>query len=172
MTQTTAPGLATPLRPLSYAVRIGVGLLSGIGATGVAAGLGVIGALVDIHVPVISADGLLLIAPVAAIPFAAGALLRGAAAVVATTAGAVAAPVGAAFLIDGSCHANGWVGFGLLMSAVYAFVIAGAAAFVGDRVGGPQTFTRKPGRWTWGLIGLGLLGLIGWTAFLSRMACA
>jgi hypothetical protein len=153
---------------LSRRVRIGGGLLSGVGATGTAAGLGLVGTSVDLAIPFVDPSGLLLLAPVIAIPFAAGAVLRGRAAIVATATGAVAAPMAAAFAIDQSCEAGAWIGLGLLFSAILAGAIAGVGAFVGDRVGGRPWFERNRTRVLPILIAFGLLGLAGWIAFAAR----
>jgi hypothetical protein len=168
MTSITAtPPQVVRRRLLPRAVRIGVGLLAGVGATGVAAGLAVLGRYIDIDLPLIDPSALFLMAPVLAIPFAATALLGGAAAVTWTVVGAVGAPIVASFAIEGGCESNMWVGFGLLVIAFYVLAIAGVAAFVGNFVGGPQTFKRHPTRWTVVLVAVSLVGIGGWIAFLA-----
>ncbi len=79
---------AEPWAP-SRGVRI-VGLLSGVGATGITVGLGLIGTFlpVDLGLPI-------LVAPLVIVPGLAGAVLRGRAAVAAITASAIASPIGA-----------------------------------------------------------------------------
>jgi hypothetical protein len=110
-------------------------LLAGFGATGIAAGLGLLGTFLDVHLPLFDPSGLVLMAPVIIAPGFAGAVLRERDAVVAITAGAVAAPIAATFAIDGSCSSNVWAFFGLAAAAAYVLVIAGIAAFVGSWIG-------------------------------------
>jgi len=153
---------------LSRRVRIGAGLLSGLGATGIAAGLAIVGTSVDVAVPFVDPSGLVLIAPVILVPFAAGAFLRGPAAVAAVVAGTAAAPIAAAFAIDGTCEAGAWIVLGLLVSAILGSATAGLAAFVGDRIGDKPWFGRHRTAGLSVLIMLGPVGLAGWIALAAR----
>lgn len=162
------PGSRPRARTLSPWVRVGAGLLSGVGATGTAVGLSLVGTSLDLAIPIVDPSALILIAPVIVIPFAAGAVLRGSTAIVSTVIGATAAPIVAAFTIDGSCETGSWIVLALVISAIWAFGIAGIAAFVGDRIGDRPWFERNRARVLPILIALGLLGVAGWIAFAAR----
>jgi Kef-type K+ transport system membrane component KefB len=95
-------------------------------------------------------------------------VLRGSTAIVSTVIGATAAPIVAAFTIDGSCETGSWIVLALVISAIWAFGIAGIAAFVGDRIGDRPWFERNRARVLPILIALGLLGVAGWIAFAAR----
>jgi hypothetical protein len=117
--------------------RIALGLLSGFGAVGISAGLGVIGTFLDVHLPFFDPSALILMAPVIIAPACAGAVLRERDAVAAITAGAVAAPIAATFAIDRACPSNEWAFIGLVGGASVVLVIAGVAAFV-ERLDGAR----------------------------------
>ena len=123
---------AGPWTP-SRRVRIAVGLLSGVGATGITAGLGLIGVFlrVDQYRPPVDLSGPILLAPLVIVPGYAGAVLRGRAAVAAITAGAIAAPIAAIFAMEGSCLTSLYLMIGLAGFAMYALIIAGLAALAG-----------------------------------------
>lgn len=159
---------AKPSTP-SRGGRIGVGLLAGVGATGIAAGLGLIGTFIDVDLPLVDPSALILMAPLIIIPGFAGAVLRGRASVAAITAGAVAGPIAAIFAIDGSCSSNMWAAVGLAASAAYVLVIAGLAAFVGDRIGGLDWFEQNRLRGVLALVVVGAIGVIAWIAAVARL---
>ena len=96
-------------------------------------------------------------------------MLRGGAAVAAITAGAVVGPVGAIFATVDSCQSNPFVAVGLAAAALYALIIAGLAAFVGDRIGGSPWFERNRRRGTRFLVAVGLIGVLGWIAALATL---
>lgn len=151
----------------SRGIRIAVGLLAGFGATGIAAGLGLIGTFIDVDLPLFDPSALILMAPVVVVPGFAGAVLRGRADVVTITAGAVAAPIAAIFVIDGSCEPNMWAAIGLVATALYVLVIAGLAAFVGDRIGGAPWFERNRRSGASVLVIVGATGVLGWIAYVA-----
>jgi hypothetical protein len=165
---TTQQSDAGPWIP-SRGGRIAVGLLAGFGSTGIAAGLGLIGTFIDVDLPLVDPSALILIAPVIIIPGFAGALLRGRAVVVAITVGAVAGPSAAIFAIDGSCSSNMWAAVGLAAAAAYVLVIAGLAAFVGDRIGGSDRFERKRFGAVAGLVVIGAIGVVAWIAAVAKL---
>ena len=101
-------------------------------------------------------------APVVVVPAFAGAILRGRPAVAAITAGAVAGPIGAIFAIAGSCDSNMFAAIGLAAAAAYALLIAGLAAFAGERMGGSDWIERNRGRGLRILVVVGAIGVIGW----------
>ncbi len=149
--------------------RIGVGLLAGVGATGIAAGLGLIGTFLDVDLPVFDPSALILMAPVIVLPGFAGAVLRGRDAVAAIMAGAVAGPIVAIFAIDGSCEKNMWAAVGLAAIAAFVLVIAGVAAFVGALIAGAGTVEYRPRRGVTWLVVVGSMGVAGWIAALSLL---
>ena len=150
-------------------MRVTVGLLAGLGATGIAAGIGLIGTFIDVDLPLVDPSALILMAPVIIGPGLAGAVLRGRAAVAAITVGAVAAPIAAIFAIDGSCSSNMWAAVGLAASAAYVLVVAGLAAFVGDRIGGSDRFERNRLRGVVGLVVIGAIGTVAWIAAVATL---
>jgi len=109
-------------------------------------------------------------APVVVVPAFAGAILRGRPAVAAITAGAVAGPIGAIFAIAGSCDSNMFAAIGLVAAAAYALVVAGLAAFAGDRIGGSDWFERNRRRGVLVLIVVGVIGVIGWIAAVATLS--
>jgi hypothetical protein len=167
MTEATAqPPGDEPWTP-SRATRIAVGLLAGAGATEISAGLGLIGTRLDIDLPLVDPSSLILMAPVVVVPGLAGAVLRGRAAVIAITAGAVASPIGAVFAIDGSCQANMFVAIGLAAAALFALVAAGLASLAGERIGDSPRFANNRQRGVLILVVLGAVGALGWIAALA-----
>jgi hypothetical protein len=164
----TAPSAAPPLLPLP--IRIGVGLLSGVGATGIAAGLGYIGRHLDIDVPLVDVGSLILIAPLVAIPFVAGAALRGAATVIATVGAAAAVTIAAGFAIDNCGESTIWVAMGLLIVGFFFVpIITGFSAVVGTIAGASGRFERNRIRCAWALVGCAAIGVVGWVAFLGQI---
>jgi hypothetical protein len=151
----------------SRSVRIAVGLLAGFGATGVAAGLGLIGTFLDVDLPFIDPSGLILMAPIIIVPWFAGAVLWERDAVFAIAAGAVASPIAAIFAIDGSCSSSMWAAVGLAAMAAYVLVIAGVAAFVGSWIGRQSTAEYRPRRGIVVLVALGAIGVVGWVAAVA-----
>jgi hypothetical protein len=149
--------------------RIAVGLLAGVGATGIAAGLGLIGTFVDVDLPLFDPSALILMAPVIIVSGFAGKVLRGQDAVAAITAGAVASPIVAIFAVDGSCQKNLWAGVALAASAAYVLVIAGVAAFVGAWIGRESTAEYRPRRGAIALVAIGALGVVAWIAAVARL---
>lgn len=103
------------------------------------------------------------------VPGFAGALLRGRAAVVAITAGAVAAPIGAFFALDGSCEPNMWAAIGMVAIAFYVLIIAGLASFAGDRIGGSHRFEGNRVHGTSVLVIVGATGVLGWIAYVAML---
>lgn len=150
-------------------MRIVVGLSAGVGATGIAAGLGHIGTFIDVGQLPIDPSPLILMAPVIVVPAFAGAVLRGPAAIAAVAAGAVAAPIGAIFAIDGSCAASGFVAIGLVVLALLALVISGIAALAGDRMGRSDWFEGKRRRGVFLLVVGAATGALGWIAAVSML---
>jgi hypothetical protein len=164
----TVPPATPPLLPLP--IRIGVGLLSGVGATGIAAGLGYLGRHLEIDVPLVDVGSLILIVPLVAIPFIAGAALRGAAAVIATVVGAAAVTIAAGFGIDSCGESTIWVAMGLLIVGfLFVPVITGFSAVLGTIAGGSGQFQRNRIRWAWALVGCAAMGVVGWVAFLGQI---
>jgi hypothetical protein len=149
--------------------RVAVGLLAGFGATGIAAGLGLVWTVLDVHLPFFDPSGLILMAPVIIAPGFAGAVLRERDAVVAITAGAVAAPIAATFAIDRSCSSNVWAFFGLAAAAAYVLVIAGIAAYLGSWLGRGDTVPYQPRRDVIVLVGFGAIGSFAWIAAVPRL---
>ncbi len=149
--------------------RIGVGLLAGVGATGIAASLGLIGTFLDVDLPVFDPSALILMAPLIVLPGFAGAVLRGRDAVAAIMAGAMAGPIVAIFAIDGSCERNMWAALGLAAIAALALAIAGVAAFVGALLGGAGTAASQPRRGVTWLVVFGSVGVVGWIAALALL---
>lgn len=162
----THPSDARPWTP-SRGGRIAIGLLAGFGATGIAAGLALIGTFVDVEMPVGDFSGLVLMAPVIIVPGFAGAVLRGREPVAAITAGAVASPIGAIFALDSSCSMNMWVALGLTAIAGNVLVIAGIAAFVGAWIGRADTVEYQPQRGVVVLVVVGAIGAFGWIAAVA-----
>ncbi|HEX5014060.1 MAG TPA: hypothetical protein VFV72_07840 [Candidatus Limnocylindrales bacterium] len=143
-------------------------MASGAGATGIAAGLGVLGQRLDVNVPLLDLSGPILMAPVIAIPFVAAAVFRGAAGALATIAGAAAAPVLVALRIDGGCEGTVWVAMGLLIIGfVFVPAIAGLSAWVGNWAGWSGRLQEHRRRWAWALVGAAAVGAVGWFAFVS-----
>lgn len=139
-----------------------IGLLAGFGATGIAAGLALIGTFIDVDVPLIDPSALFLAAPLVLIPFFAGAVLRGSPAIATVTVGAVAGPTAAILLVDASCAANAWAAVGLAALAAYALLITGFAAFVGDLAGAAGWFRRNRRRDLRVLAGFAAIGVVTW----------
>ena len=163
---TTAPTPQASLLPRP--VRVGLGLLAGVGATGTSAGLGYLVNQIDVDVPLIDLGGLILIVPLVVIPFIAGAAIRGAATVLATIGAGAAVTVAAGFAIDNCGEATIWVAMGLLIVGFFFVpLIAGCAAFLGTLPGLRDPFERHRVRWAWGLAASGAVGAVGWAAFLS-----
>lgn len=151
--------------------RIAVGLLAGFGATGIAAGLALIGTFVDIDMPVGDFRGLILMAPVIIVPGFAGAVLRSRDAVAAITAGAVAGPIAAIFALDDSCSMTMWAALGLAAIAAYVLFIAGIAAFVGAWIGRADTVEYQPRRGVVALVVVGTIGVFAWIAAVASNSC-
>ena len=164
-TNQSDPGHWTPSR----GGRIAVGLLAGVGASGIAAGLALIGTFLDVDLPLVDPSALILMAPVMVVPRFAGAVLRAGDAVAAVTAGAVAGPIAVIFAIDGSCPSNMWAAVGLAAIAAYVLVIAGISAFVGARVGRAGTVEYRPRRGVVVLVVVGTIGVVAWIAALARL---
>jgi hypothetical protein len=158
---TAPPEDAAPWAP-GRAVCVAVGFLAGVGATGIAAGLGQVGTLLDVDLPVVDLSPLILLAPVVVIPYLAGAILGGWSGVAAVTAGAVAGPIGAIFALDSSCESSMFAAIGLVAIAFFALVIAALAAFAGDRIGGSERLKGNRVRRVSVLIAVGCLGVCGW----------
>jgi hypothetical protein len=157
-----ASRLAAP--SISRGLRVALGLVAGVGATGISASLGVAGTFLTIDLPLIDPSALILMAPVIVLPAFAGAVLRGWAAVGAISAGAGASPIAFLFTIDHSCNANMFAGIAFVVMAGYAFVIAGAAASVADRFGQSAWIARNRGFATWVIVVVATIGIIGWIA--------
>src|SRR5688572_12640731 len=138
--------------------RIAVGLLAGFGATGIAAGLGLIGTFIDVDLPLFDPSAMILMSPVIIVPGFAGAVLHRRDAVAAVTAGALAGPLGAIFALDRSCSFTSWTGLALAAVAAVVLVIAGIAAFVGAWIGRADTVKYQPRR---GVLVLVVVGAIG-----------
>jgi len=153
--------------------RIAVGMLAGFGATGIAAGLGLIGTFLDVDLPLFDPSPLILMAPVIIIPSFAGAVLRQRDAVAAITAGAVAGPIAAIFAVDSSCSANLWAAVGLAAVAAWFLVIAGISAFVGAWIGREAKVEYQPRRDVVVLVVVGAIGALVWIAAVARLfACS
>jgi hypothetical protein len=158
------PGQSTPGRGL----RISVGVFAGMGATGIAAFLGLVSTFTDSKGHLSTPSPLILIAPLVVVPGFAGAVLRGRAVVLAIMAGAVAAPMAAIVPIAVSCPSNLFAGIG--MAAAYpALVIAGVAAFIGSELGGSHWQGNHPRRDVMALMVVGVIGTIGWVPALSSL---
>ena len=153
----------------SLPLRVVVGLFAGVGATGIAASLGVAGTFLDIDVPLVDPSPLILMAPVVIVPAFAGAALRGWAAVGAITAGAGAAPIAFIFAIDRSCNASMFAAIGFVALAIYALLIAGGAAIVGDRLGRWGWLEEHRGRGVWFVIVVAMIGTLGWIAAVPAL---
>jgi hypothetical protein len=109
-------------------------------------------------------------APIVVIPGLAGAWLRGRAVIAAIAAGAVAGPIGAMFAIAASsCNSNMFAAIGLAAAAAYALVIAGLAAFAGDRIGGSDWFQRNHQRGVLVLVIVAAIGVIGWIPAVAKL---
>jgi hypothetical protein len=109
-------------------------------------------------------------APIVVIPGLAGAWLRGRAVIAAIAAGAVAGAIGAMFAIAASsCDSNMFAAIGLAAAAAYALVIAGLAAFAGDRIGGSDWVERNSKRGLLLLVVVGAIGLIGWIPAVATL---
>lgn len=165
--QATNESPAGPWTP-SRRGRIAVGLLAGIGATGTAAGLGLIGTFLDVDLPLFDPT-LILMAPVIIVPGFAGIVLRRRDAVVAITAGAVASPIAAIFAVDGSCQKNLWAGVVLAAIAANVLVIAGVSAIIGAWIGGEFKVEYRPRRGVVVLVAVGAIGVVGWIAALATL---
>jgi hypothetical protein len=120
-------------------------------------------------VPLIDPSALILMAPVVVVPAFAGAILRGRPAIAAITAGAAAGPIGAIFAIAGSCDSNMFAAIGLVAAAAYALVVAGLAAFAGERIGGSDWFERNRRRGVLVLVVVGVIGVIGWIPAVATL---
>lgn len=166
--QATDEAHAGPWTP-SRRGRIAVGLLAGIGATGTAAGLGLIGTFLDVDLPLFDPSALILMAPVIIVPGFAGIVLRRRDAVVAITAGAVASPIAAIFAVDGSCQKNLWAGVALAAIAAAVLVIAGVAALIGAWIGREFKVEYRPRRGVVVLVAVGAIGVVGWIAALATL---
>jgi hypothetical protein len=153
----------------SRGVRIVVGLLSGVGATGITVGLGLIGTFlhVDQYRPPLDLSGPILLAPLVIVPGYAGAVLRGRAAVAAITAGAIASPIGANFAVEGSCLTSAYLRIGLAGFAMFALIFTGLAALAGARIGGSQRFERNRMRGVAVLVVVGVIGVVAWIAAVT-----
>ncbi|HEY3523070.1 MAG TPA: hypothetical protein VGK63_05165 [Candidatus Limnocylindrales bacterium] len=151
------------------AANVVLGALAGVGATGVVAGLTVIGRQLDIGQPIIDTSGPILIAPVIAVPFVAGGLLIGSAGIAAVVGGAVAAPLVAALAIHGDCEATSWTVLGLMLGALAVLPIAGVAGVAGDRLAQARAFRTSTFRAAVVLVPIGALGIAGWLAALSSV---
>ena len=149
--------------------RVAVGLFAGFGATGIAAGLGLAWTSLEVHLPFFDPSGLIVMAPVIIAPGFAGAVLRERDAVVAITAGAVAAPIAATFAVDGSCPSNVWAFFGLAAAAASVLVLAGIAALVGSSIGRRDTVPYQPRRHVIVLVVFGAIGSLAWIIAIPRL---
>ncbi len=168
----THPSDAGPSTP-SRGGRIAVGMLAGFGAAGIAAGLALIGTFLDVDLPLFDPSALILMAPVIIIPGFAGSVLRRRDAVVAITAGAVAGPIAAIFVVDGSCSANIWAAVALAAIAGWFLVIAGIAAIVGAWIGREASIEYQPRRDIVVLVVVGAIGVFAWIAAVTRLfACS
>jgi hypothetical protein len=129
-----------------------------------------IGTYVVIDLPPVDPSALILMAPIVVIPGFAGALLRGRAVVAAIAAGAVAGPIGAMLAIAGSsCDSNMFAAIGLAAAAAYALVIAGLAAFAGERIGGSDWVECNLKRGVLLLVVVGVIGVIGWIPAVAKL---
>ena len=109
-------------------------------------------------------------APIVVIPGLAGAWLRGRAVIAAIAAGAVAGPIGAMFAIAASsCDSNMFAAIGLAAAAAYALVIAGLAAFAGERMGDSDWFQRNRQRGVLVLVIVAAIGVIGWVLAVAKL---
>jgi len=157
-----------PWKP-SPGVRIAVGLLAGVGATGIAAGLGLIGTFLDVDLPLLDPSPLILLMPVVVVPGFAGAVLGGRAAVAAISVGAVAGPLAAIFGFDGSCGANMFAAVALAAIALVALVVAGLSAFAGHQFRATRRVDRNRQGSVRLLVIVGALGMFGWIAALAML---
>jgi hypothetical protein len=131
----------------------------------------VIGTYLVIDLPLVDPSALIIMAPIVVIPGLAGALLRGRAVIAAIAVGAVAGPIGAMFAIAGSsCDSNMFAAIGLTAAAAYALVIAGLAAFAGERSGGSAWVERNRERGVLLLVVVGAIGVIGWIPAVAKLA--
>ena len=113
-------------------------------------------------------------APIVVIPGVAGAWLRGRGVVAAIAAGAVAGSIGAMLVIAGtSCDSNMFAAIGLAAAAAYVLVIAGLAAFAGERMGGSDWVERNSKRGVLVIVVVGVIGVIGWVPAVAKLGgCA
>jgi hypothetical protein len=148
-----------PLR-LTPGRRRALGFLAGFGATGIAAGFGLLGQSVDIRLPVFDPSGLILMAALIVLPGASGWILRENDAAAATAVGATAAPIVAVPFV-GDCREHAWAFLGLAAGAGFALIISGLAAFAGAWLGREATTTPGPRR-TGGLVAASALGIGAW----------
>ena len=174
MAETTVQSSIQASRVPGRGTRIVVGLLTGIGATGMVIGLHLLGTFLDVGTPLLDPSGLIQLAPVVLIPVLSGATLRGPAAIIAIMVGAIAAPVAAVASFNSSCQETLWRGFGLLVMAFYALVISGVSAFAGDWLaGGSRTLAEHRGRVIVVLTALGVLGILAWVGAVAVLGqCA
>jgi len=138
----------------SRGTRLGVGLLAGFGAVGLAAGITLMARRLDLGLLDLSA--IILLALVTGF---AGGVLRERDAVVAIAAGAVLSSLGAILVLHGP-----WVLVGVAALTAWVLVIAGLAAFVGEWFGRESTPMREPRRDVLALVALGCVGVATWIA--------
>ena len=113
------------------------------------------GTFLDVELPLIDPAPLILAVPLVLVPGLAGAVLRGTGAVISIMAGAFAAPLAA---------------IGLISEALYALVIAGAAAFVADRLyGDARLIARFRVLAAVGLVVISAVGLLGLIAAVTTL---
>ncbi len=152
-------------------LRVVVGLLTGVGASGVAAGLGRLGNLLEVHRAPIDPSGLILAMPLIFLPLLAGHLLRRGDAVAAIAAGAVTGPIVAMVVIDGSCLQNMWLATGLFFVALICLVVTSVAALFGASFR-EDVRVQSPERGVMVLLVAGLIGILGWIgAVVTVPAC-
>jgi len=161
---------ALPWAP-SPRVRIVLGLLAGVGSTGITVGVGLIGAFLDVdqYRPPLDLSGPILVAPLIIVPGFAAAVLRGRAAVIAITLGATASPIGASLFIEGPCLTGVYLMIGLAMFAMFALFFAGLSALAGAWIGGSRWFERDRLRGAAALVVVGTIGLIVWIPSVASL---
>ena len=141
----------------SRVVRVGVGLLAGFGAVGLAGGITLIARRLDLGILDLGA----IVVLAAATAFA-GAVLRERDAVVAITAGALLGSLGAIVVLHGP-----WVLVGLTALTAWVLVTAAVSSLVGAWLGRESTRRDDSRRQMLMLVIVGVIGAVAWIGAAS-----